>query len=171
MRNTSTVKPHNSADFPFRIRKRLENLLWCPFISAFWTLLREKHKKSLILYQFLRQDLRSAKSNRNWCISSQLLCALTGMKHHKLLKFMFFHKKSSKKITDIQAKLYYFQKTFKKLENLTKMYVFFCWKKIVFFQKKWQNFRKNIRKNDHFLGSRISWMSGKWLNLGNISWV
>ena len=145
-------------------RKRLENLLWCPFISAFWTLLREKHKKSLILYQFLRQDLRKgAKSNRNWCISSQLLCALTGMKHHKLLKFMFFIKNPLKKITDIQAKLYYFQKTFKKLENLTKFYVLVCWKKSHFFQKKWQNFRKKLGKKVHFLGSRISWMSRKWL--------
>ena len=62
------------------------------FISAFWTLLREKPTKSLILYQFLRQGLwKDAKSDRNWCIWCQLLCDPTGMKHHNIHKTTKIH--------------------------------------------------------------------------------
>ena len=139
MIKTSTMKPHNGADLPFRIRKRLENLLRCPF-SAFWTLLREKPTKSLILYQFLRQGLRKdAKSDRNWCIWCQLLCDPTVMKHHnihKTTKIHVFHKESSKKITDMQAKWKYVTKNLQKSWKLANFYDFSCWKKLSRFLKK-----------------------------------
>ena len=78
--------------FPVPDQKTFGNLLGCPFISAFWTLLREKPTKSLILYQFLRQGLRKdAKSDRNWCIWCQLLCDPTGMKHHNIHKTTKIH--------------------------------------------------------------------------------
>ena len=48
---------------------------------------------------------------------------------------MFFHKNSSENITDIQAKLKYVQKTYKKLENLH-FFVFFLLKTNLTFSKK-----------------------------------
>ena len=69
---------------------------------------------------------------------------------------MFFHKNSSENITDIQAKLKYVQKTYKKLENLHFFVIFLLKTNLTFFKKKMKKKSGKIGENARFWGSKIS---------------
>ena len=68
---------------------------------------------------------------------------------------MFFHKNSSENITDIQAKLKYVQKTYKKLENLHFFVIFLLKTNLTFFKKNDKNFGKKSGKMLVFGGAKF----------------
>ena len=80
------------------------------------------------------------------------------MKHHnihKTTKIHVFHKNSSKKITDTQAKLKYVTKKCKKLENWQNFMIFLVGKNLTFSPKKCKIFAKKSEKMFIFWGEEF----------------
>ena len=96
-------------------------------------LLKTYYFPNQLLSQVLRNDI---KSYRNWSIWSQLLCALTGVKHHnihKTYKIHVFSQNFSKKNRQIgKAKPKLTQKSTKNMKNYQYFTIFLLKKKIVF---------------------------------------
>ena len=118
-----------------------------------------KNKKNhKCVCQFLRQSLRKgAKSDRNLCIWSQLLCDLTGMKHHnihKTTKNMFFFTKNHLKKYRYTSKIGIWTKNLQKTWKFVKNWWFFLLDKNHFFVKKITKFSQKNQKKCSFLGER-----------------
>ena len=140
----SVMGSHNASGHPIKLQLSPKpelksygvswSVMCCPS-EALWAELKR--------YLFLRQvSLKDAKSDRNCSIWPQLVCALTGAKHHNLQKT---YKSHGFPQNFIQNDIRYTRETWKIQKNTkkTEKYIFvliFSWffvnKNITFFQKK-----------------------------------